>query len=153
MSLALSGPRARPFALIASIALNAFLVALVLAHVLAPRLAAGGPAPRGGMVGRIIAVLPPEDAIRFQARLDEGRPRYQPARDRIDAARHVLVETMAAEPYNPAAVRAALTDYQESWRAFSRQFDDVFLAALAALPPEARAHVARAADQDPPAPR
>jgi uncharacterized membrane protein len=148
MSLALSPLRRRPLALMLSIALNAFLVALVAAHLLAPRLAAGGPAPRGGMVGRIIAVLPPEDAIRFQAQLDAGRPRYQPARDRIDAARHVLVETMAADPYNDAAVRAALTDYQDSWRAFSRQFDDVFLAALAALPPAVRAHVARAADQD-----
>jgi uncharacterized membrane protein len=135
----------RPSALlIVSLALNAFLVALVGAHLLRPHLLPASDPAQPGMVGRILAALPADEAMQFQAQLDAARPRYQAAQDTIDASRRALVSALAANPYDEDAVRAALRAYQESWRSFAGKFDDAFLAAIAALPPEGRTRVAAA---------
>lgn len=130
-----------------SLAFNAFFVALIVAHMLRPHLEPPHPAPEtSGIVARLTAALPPQDAAQFRARLDARRGDFDPQRARIDAARQALLEAIARDPFDPDAVRQALADYQQSWRDFTGHFNPAFLAALEAVSPAGRAQLAAAAE-------
>ena len=131
----------------ASLALNAFFVALIVAHVLRPQLEPGRPAPEAnGIVARLTAALPAKDAAQFRARLDARRGDFDPQRARIEEARQALLEAIARDPYEPNAVQQALADYQQSWRDFTGHFNPAFLAALEAVSPAGRAQLAATAE-------
>jgi uncharacterized membrane protein len=130
-----------------SLALNVFFVALIVAHMLRPHLARPQPTPAtNGVVARLTAALPADDAAQFRARLNARRADFDPQRARIDTARQALLEAIARDPYETDAVRQALADYQQSWRDFTRHFNPAFLAALEAVSPAGRAQLAAAAE-------
>ena len=134
-------------ALRASLVVNVFLLALIVAHVLRAQIADSAAHPEGqAIVARLTAVLPAEDAARFRAQLDLMRSEYEPQRERIGEARQALLRAIARDPYDPAGVRRALADYQQSWRDFTSRFDEAFLAALDTISPHGRARLAAAAE-------
>lgn len=137
----------RQVALRASLVLNVFLLALIVAYLVRAQVAEGTAHPEGeGIISRLTAVLPAEDAARFRAQLDLMRPQYEPQRKHIGEARQVLLEAIARDPYDPSAVRQALDDYQQSWRDFTSRFNQAFLAALDTVSPHGRAKLAAAAE-------
>ena len=124
--------------------LNVFLVALVVAH-----LARSGWRPRRATqrrpLGRIIAQLPPDEADKVRSVLDRERPSYQAARDKVSAAHREVAAAIGQTPYDEAAVRSALADWQASWHEFSTRFNLVFLDAVRTLSDQGRARLANAA--------
>jgi len=131
-----------------SVALNVFLVALVGAHLIRPSLAPDAAPHRGGPLGRMIAQLPPDEADKVRAVLDRERPSYQAARDKVSAAHREVAAAIGRTPYDEAAVRNALADWQASWHEFSTRFNIVFLDAVRTLSDQGRARLADAARAD-----
>jgi uncharacterized membrane protein len=128
-----------------SVALNVFLVALIAAHLVRPSLAPAAPPRGGGPLGRLIAQLPPDEADKVRAVLDRERPSYQAARDKVSAAHREVGAAIGRTPYDEAAVRSALADWQASWHEFSTRFNIVFLDAVRTLSDQGRARLADAA--------
>jgi len=128
-----------------SVALNVFLVALIAAHLLRPSLAPAAAPRGGGPLGRLIAQLPPDEADKVRAVLDRERPSYQAARDKVSAAHREVGAAIGRTPYDEAAVRSALADWQASWHEFSTRFNIVFLDAVRTLSDQGRARLADAA--------
>jgi uncharacterized membrane protein len=126
-----------------SVALNVFLVALVAAHL--ARSTPTAPPRGGGPLGRIIAQLPPNEADKVRSVLDRERPSYQAARDKVSAAHREVAAAIGHTPYDEAAVRGALADWQASWHEFSTRFNLVFLDAVRTLSDQGRASLADAA--------
>lgn len=128
-----------------SVALNVFLVALIAAHLLRPSLAPAAVPRGGGPLGRLIAQLPPDEADKVRAVIDRERPSYQAARDKVSAAHREVAAAIGRTPYDEAAVRSALADWQASWHEFSTRFNIVFLDAVRTLSDQGRAKLADAA--------
>ena len=129
-----------------SLALNVFLLALVgthLVHATAPAALAESP------IDRMAASLSPDDAARFRAAIEARRPDYQPARDAVSTAHLAVAAAIGRVPYDEDAVRSALRQWQESWRAFTARFDQAFLGGVGVLSDDGRARLAQAAlDED-----
>ncbi len=129
-----------------SLALNAFLLALVGTHLVH---ATASPAAFESPIDRLAASLPAEDAARFRAVIEARRSDYQPARDAVSAAHLAVAAAIDRVPYDEAALRSALQQWQESWRAFTARFDQAFLQAVSVLSDAGRARLAQAAiDED-----
>ncbi len=127
-----------------SLALNVFLLMLVGAQWVH----ATAPAASGNPIDRMTASLRPDDAARFRAAIEAGRPDFQPARDAVSAAHLAVAAAIGRTPYDPDAVRRALEQWQESWRAFTTRFDQAFLGAVGAVSDDGRARLAQAAIAD-----
>ena len=126
----------------ASLALNAFLAALVGAHLVR---AAAAPEHRSGIDGaiaRMAAILPPTDAARFRAVLIAERARYEPARRVLEQARLAAARALGHEPFDAARARAAMQGWQNRWPAFADGFSASILDAVAQLSPAGRARLA-----------
>jgi uncharacterized membrane protein len=127
-----------------SLALNVFLLALIATHLLRPVLLPAPETRSESRLDRIAAALPADDAERFRAVLDRERPVYQPARESVSAAQRAVAAAIAHVPYDEAAVRDALQEWQANWRGFSARFSQVFLDAVGTLSDEGRARLAQA---------
>ena len=130
----------------ASLAANVFFAALVGSHL------ANRPPPSPGVDGfasRLAAGLPPADAARFRAVLDQERPWYQQAHAAMDGAREQVAAAIAREPYNETDVRARLQDWRARWAESSDRFGDSLLTAVRALSPEGRQRLAATLRQPP----
>ena len=131
-----------------SLGANLFGAALIGTH-LATRPVRGPPGFAGTME-RMARDLPPADAARFRAALDRERPWHDMARRRMAEARVELSRSIAGEPYNEAAVREHLREYQARWTEMSGRFGDSLLVAISTLSPEGRAKLAHAAQHSGP---
>ena len=100
----------------ASLALN-----LVLAGVLLAGLGRPAPQPRGfeRMMARIETALPEADRPKFHAVLTAERDRYEAPLAALRAARAEVDAAMRREPFDPAALRAAMEEWSSRWVAFS----------------------------------
>lgn len=126
----------------ASLALNAFLAALVGAHLVR---AAVAPARQFGIdaaIARMAAILPPADAARFRATLAADRSRYEPARREVDQARLAVASAIGREPFDAARAHAAMQAWRERWPAFAGAFSASILDAVGTLSPAGRARLA-----------
>lgn len=137
----LSGGAVLRAALGASVVLNLVLAGMLLAGPLRP-----APQPRGfeRMVARIEAALPEADRPKFHAVLEAERDRYEAPLAALRAARAEVDAAMVREPFDPAALRAAMQDWSDRWVAFSAAYRDMMVQAMAAISPEGRAQVAAA---------
>ena len=135
--------RGRLFGL--SVALTVCLAPLGVAQPARPRLPPSAPPRGGGPLGRIIAQLPPNEADKVRSVLDRERPSYQAAREKVSAAHREVAAAIGRTPYDEAAVRGALADWQASWHEFSTRFNLVFLDAVRTLSDQGRASLADAA--------
>lgn len=128
-------------ALGASVVLNLVLAGVLLAGPLRP-----ATQPRGfeRMVARIETALPEADRPKFHAVLEAERGRYEGPLAALRAARAQVDSAMMREPFDPAALRAAMQDWSDRWVAFSAAYRDMMVQAMAAISPEGRAQVAAA---------
>ena len=131
-----------PGLLWASLALNAFLAALVGAHLLHAEPSGHRPPGLDGAIARMEQVLPPDDARRFGAALAQRRPEFGPAHARVDEARQALAEAIGRTPYDEAAVRQAMAAWRTSWLDFAQDFGEGIVVALRGISPEGRARLA-----------
>ena len=123
-----------------SIAGNLFATALIGAHLaFRPQ---PGPPGLAGAAERMARDLPAADAARFRAMLDRERPWYDMARRRMAEARMDLSRSIASDPYDEAAVREQMRNYQARWSETSGRFGESLLAAIGTLSPEGRAKLA-----------
>jgi uncharacterized membrane protein len=136
-----------------SLALNAALLAFpgmlrpgtVVASAHPPR------AERSGferMVGRIEASLPVEDRPAFRQVMEAERSRYAPSLEAVRQARRGVDEAIRRDPFDEAALRAALEAFSARWVAFNDAFGETLVHALAAVSPAGRAQVAAARSRD-----
>ena len=125
-----------------SLAGNLFAAPLIGAHLIMHR--SFGPPGLDGAVERMARALPNADAARFRATLDHERPWYDLARRRMDKSRVALSGAIAHEPYDEAAVRARMQEWQARWIETSTRFGDSLLTAIGGLSPEGRARLAEA---------
>lgn len=121
---------------------NLFAAALIGAHVTMHR--PSGPPGLDGAVERMARALPDDDAARFRATLDHERPWYDLARRRMDESRLALSVAIAQEPYDEAAVRTRMHEWQARWIETSSRFGDSLLTAIGGLSPQGRARLAAA---------
>ncbi|PWC27689.1 periplasmic heavy metal sensor [Teichococcus aestuarii] len=124
-------------ALGASLALN-----LVLGGVLLSRPAGGGGPSISRMQAQIERALPEADRALLRQALEAGRPRYEPLLQALRESRPAVREALAREPFDAAALRAAMARSRQRWQEFSAQYDDSLANGLAALSPEGRRLIA-----------
>jgi uncharacterized membrane protein len=142
-------------ALGASLALNLVLGAVALGFVGAPAappaaLPRAGAEPRRGferMLARLEAALPEPDRPAFRQVIDAERPRYEPPLQALRAARRAVDEALARDPFDPAALRAAMQDWSARSVAFNAAFTDTLVHAMDAVSPQGRARIAEARDR------
>lgn len=120
----------------ASLALNLVLVALLLRVERPPR------RDLAAMQAQMEALLPPADRPRFGATLEAGRPAAQAALNRHRAARAEAEEAVGREPFDPAAMRAAMQAARGEWQQFSTALEETLIEAVTALSPEGRQRLA-----------
>ncbi len=122
-----------------SVSGNLFAAALIGAHF-----AARPPGPPGiaGAAERMARDLPPADAARFRAVLDQDRPWFDAARGRMAEARADLAQSIAHDPYDAVAVHERMLAFQVRWAETSGRFGESLLTAIDTLSPEGRAKLA-----------
>ena len=125
-----------------SIAGNLFAVALIGSHMATGRPA--GPGGLEGVVERMAHDLPPADAEQFRTVLAHERPWYELARRNMDESREALSQAIAHQPYDEAAVRARMQEWQARWVETSSRFGESLLSAIGTLSPEGRTRLAEA---------
>ena len=137
--------------LIASLALNLFLAGALGGLLWLDGRHGKGSHGRGGGRGFSAAAeqLSPDKREAFRALLhreaEEARPRVQVIR----AARRQAAAAMAAEPYNPEAVRTALARASAEELALRADFERAVIEFAATLPPNERAAVGQALRKGP----
>ncbi|HWL82933.1 MAG TPA: periplasmic heavy metal sensor [Roseomonas sp.] len=120
----------------ASLALN-----LVLGGLLWWR-AAPPPPPVGRMQAHIERLLPEPDRGTFHQAMEAGRPRFELAQDALRDSQAAVRAALTREPFDPAALRAAMAASRERWGEFGRLFEDSLAAGLSAISPEGRRLIA-----------
>jgi uncharacterized membrane protein len=131
----------RQTALLLSLALNLFLLAVIGTHMLRVRqfhrdIASQTPLQKGLIEAE--AALSPADRKAFDKALLAGEASFGPAADRMAIARYNLANAVLAQPYNPAATAAAFDRWQMSWEQFQAAFRTPLLSALDAISPQGR---------------
>ena len=138
----------------ASLALNLVLGAMALGLVGAsepapPARQAAGEPRRGfeRMLARLETSLPESDRPAFRAVIEAERPRYDPPLQALRAARRAVDETLARDPFDPAALHAAMQDWSARSVAFNAVFADTLVHAMQAVSPQGRARIAEARER------
>jgi uncharacterized membrane protein len=140
-------------ALLASLALNLFVAGMISGRYFAPEppgppLAAGHPlafgdGPMRGLVKRMAANLPREHRPAFHAAFAEHREALGAAGKRMREAHHDVRRAIAAEPFDPAALDAALANLRAREDEFRHEMHAAVADAVGRLPPEARHHLSK----------
>ncbi|MXP64649.1 periplasmic heavy metal sensor [Roseomonas sp. M0104] len=120
----------------ASLALN-----LVLGGVLWWRSGPDLP-PVSRMQAHLERILPEPDRSVFQRSMEKGRPGYEAARAAVRESHAAVRAALTREPFDPAALRAAMAASRERWGEFGRLFEDSLATGLTAVSPEGRRLIA-----------
>lgn len=88
------------------------------------------------------SVLPEADKPAFHRAMEAGRARYDPALEAHRAARDASDAAIRQEPFDPAALRAAMATGRQRWQEFSTAFEDSIVAGMAMISPEGRQKLA-----------
>ncbi len=102
------------------------------------------------MIDRMVRDLPPEDAARFRASMEEHLGEIEAARVRMLAARGAMSRAIGRSPYDPAAVQTSMRTWQSTWNTWSEQLGQGMLAALPGLSEEGRQKLAAGDRRRPP---
>lgn len=138
-------------ALLASLALNLFLVALIAVPLIKGPPDRYGPPPKGygaSMLHGALKELPEEDRLVIRRAMREQFRQIVPHIRETQEAREKLIDAIATEPYDEAAVRAAFDDISKATMMMSDLGRDAMLNGFAKLTPEQRQRVAEAMRQD-----
>lgn len=125
---------------LASLALNVFLLGLLAALYLGPLLTDDGRPDRSaaGRIERIAANLPPADAEVLRAEFRTKAATIDAARDKIEAAQEVVRQRLRAEPFDPGALRAAMGEARAARQSFFSGLNDVVTAAATRMSTDGR---------------
>jgi Spy/CpxP family protein refolding chaperone len=99
------------------------------------------------MVNRIEAALPAADRPKFRAVLEAERPDYAQELAALRTAGAAVDAAMARDPFDAAALRAALAEWSSRWAAFNNAFTGTMVHAMQAVSPAGRAQIAAARQQ------
>jgi uncharacterized membrane protein len=127
-----------------SILVNLFLVALIGGHLWRRdlHLNARSPTPvLDAVLARVEADLGSADAAAFHSVLERDRSNYLDDAKQIGASRDALAARIAAEPYDPVAVRAAFATWQAIWDRFLAAATGTIVDALGKVSPSGRQHL------------
>jgi len=125
----------------ASLALNLFaLPMLAVSHLWHGR--PGGPPSFDMLVERMSDRLPSADGAHFRDAMAQERPWYDISRQDLAMKRDAVAQQVAQNPYDPAAVRAALVAMQAGLRDAAGRFDDSLVMAMGQMSPEGRVGLA-----------
>lgn len=126
----------------ASLGLNLFALPMLAGpHLWHGR--ASGPPSFDMLVARLARGLPAADAELFRAAMARERPWYDIGRRDMEERRAAVAQAVEREPYDPAAVHAALGAMQGGFRDASARFDDSLVMAVGELSPAGRAALAQ----------
>jgi len=125
----------------ASVILNLFLLAVIGGHVW--RAHTRGEIPGSGMalaraLTRVEAILPAEDSAAFSQVIRRDAPHFSTSVVQLRRARQELDRQIAADPFNPAAARQALSATQVAWNHFLDDFGGTLIDALSQVSPQGR---------------
>ena len=126
-----------------SVAGNIFAVALIGGHI-AMRGQPHGPPGSAAIVDHMAREMPPDDAARFRATMAEDRDHNDRAHARMEEARRALSRAIGGSPYDEAAVRQAMHDWQQAWLDWSNDLGASLLKAFPGLSPDGRRRLAEA---------
>ena len=131
--------------LFVSVAGNLFAAALIGAQfVLRPPLPPRGEPRAEIMLERMAHDLPASDREQFRAVMLKRVPEIEAARVRVEQARAGMAQAIAHTPYDEAAFRQAMKDWQAAWLAMSDDLGTGMLSAVSVLSPDGRRRLAEA---------
>ncbi|MFC0410798.1 periplasmic heavy metal sensor [Roseomonas elaeocarpi] len=122
----------------ASLALNLVLGGLLLMR----DRSSPSPNPRR-LLARVERLLPEADRAAFEREVAARREEMAAAERRIRQGLAPVRDAIGAQPFDPAALRAAMMQGRAPWNDFSNLFDDTLVRALSAISPEGRQRVAQ----------
>jgi len=133
-------------ALLASVALNLFLIALMAVPFVKGPPEGERSGHHSGMPGMYHSLkdLPREDRQTMRQAMRDRFPAARLHMRDMSAARAALAEALAADPYDETAARAAFDDMDAAMREMTAVGRDAMLAGFAKLTPEQRQRVAQA---------
>jgi uncharacterized membrane protein len=126
--------------LIASLALNLFFVGIGAALLIRQ------PAPpdrsTAARIERLAATLPAADAAKLRDKFQAHRAAVETARQGYDAARDAIRDALRREPFDVAAMLAAMTRARAARQTFDQELQTLLANAAAEMSPEGRARLA-----------
>ena len=106
--------------------------------------------PRGEMmIEHMVKDLPPEDADRFRATMEQHLPDIEAARARMEAARRGMSRAIGHTPFDEAALKTAMHNWQSAWNLWSDNLGAAMLDALPGLSDAGRERLAEAGRRRP----
>jgi uncharacterized membrane protein len=135
--------------LLISLAVNLFLAGLfAVGYFKDGRHHRGGHGMSMGMPHHVVARhLSDDERQALRATMREHRSTFQPLFNDLKAARLALSEAVAADPYEPEAVRDAFASMRAGMDALATQSQGALVEAFADLSPESRDKIAEALKQ------
>ena len=130
--------RWRRGALLASIILNLFLIALIGGHLMHGHRGENAGSPLARALANAESVLPPQDAAAFGEIMRQNAPRFAASSKRLADSRQELAQQITADRYDENGVRHALAESRAAWNQFLDDFDDSLAEALSKVSPEGR---------------
>ena len=130
--------------LVLSFALNLLLIPLAGARLWAPHPPLTPGLPRTEIIiDHMVRDLPPEDAERFRATMEQHLGDIDSARVRMLAARTAMSRAIGRTPYDPVILQDAMRTWQAAWTNWSETLSQAMLEALPALSAPGREALAR----------
>jgi Spy/CpxP family protein refolding chaperone len=126
----------------ASLALNVFLAAIIVAHLVAHRGPGHGAAGFGARIDRMAASLPATDGDRLRAAFTARADRVDEAVKSFRQAMAAVRRALRAEPFDPTAHRYAMAETRAKRAAIEEELQAVVAAAATEMTAEGRARLA-----------
>ena len=156
MTMTLAMPdRSSRWLLIGSLALNLFFVGTILSlaarQYVMPAQPAATERPRSAAarIERLAVPLPAADAEKLRAAFRARESAAEGARDALNKAYERAQGVLKAEPFDDAALRAALADARAARPAYDQIMQEILISGASVMSPEGRAKLA---DWPPPRP-
>lgn len=127
--------------LFVSVALNCLLAGLIVgrdANLFGPEKPSAVQGFPANGFGEKVKSLPDDERRKYNLAMKPFRPALREARENLIAAREHMNQVINAEPYDLAAVKAALADVQQKTASYQQQVQDETAEALADLTPQSR---------------
>ncbi len=124
--------------LLGSLALNLFFIGIAIA------LAVRGPPPRTWdpdvfvRMERLAAALPPADGAVLRGQMKDNHDAIAQAQTQYHTARDQIRATLRQKPFDPNAMRGAMTNAQAARQAYYQTIQGVFATAAAKMSPAGR---------------
>jgi uncharacterized membrane protein len=124
--------------LLGSLALNLFFIGIAAALVIRAPASPTWDRDVFVRVERLSATLPPADADLLRGEINANRATIENMQSKYYAARESIHDTLRQEPFDPAAMRAAMAATRAARQAFDQVIQGVFAGSAAKMSPAGR---------------